>query len=304
MNNNHWTEEEVMLLKKEYKKPIPDLIKLSKKINRLRSNICRKARELGLGTSYCRKKSKESVIKQKETKGWPALEENRLKKVYNDFTNKELAIIFNKTEVSIEKKLKYLNLKKDYERRGWKYRNGHPKGMLGKHHSEKMKKIISDSARRSWADPNNQLNSIEHRQLLSDRTVKMIKNGTLRSGYSRGKMGTREDLGIYVRSSWEANFARYLNWMKAEGSIKKWEYEADTFDFPIKRGVRSYMPDFKVWENDGSIIYYEVKGWMTQRGATAIKRFRKYYPEQTLILIEKKEYNAISKWKSLFLNWE
>jgi len=117
-------------------------------------------------------------------------------------------------------------------------------------------------------------------------------------------MGIRKDLGIYVRSSWEANFARYLNWMKERNEIKKWEYEADTFDFPIKRGVRFYTPDFKVWENDGSIVYYEVKGWMTQRGATAIKRFRKYYPKEKLILIEKKEYYAISKWKSLFLNWE
>jgi len=207
--------------------------------------------------------------------------------------------------VGIESKLRNLGLKKDYEKRGWKFRNGHPKGMLGKHQSEKMKKIISDSAKKSWADPNNQLNSKEHRQLLSDRTVKMIKKGIFgRNGYSRGKMGTRKDLGIYVRSSWEANFARYLNWMKERNEIKKWEYEADTFDFPIKRGVRFYTPDFKVWENDGSIIYYEIKGWMTQRGATAIKRFRKYYPEEKLILIEKKEYNAIVKWKRLFQNWE
>jgi len=304
MTNNHWTKEEIILLKREYRKPIPDLISLSKKTGRSRSGICRKAKELGLGTSYHRKKSKESKIKRKEIMGWPAVEEARLKKVYNDFTNKELAIIFNKTEASIERKLRYLNLKKDYEKRGWKFRNGHPKGMLGKHHSEEMKATISRASKESWGNPNHYFNSDKHRQLLSDRATKMARGGVFKGGYSKGKMGTRKDLGIYVRSSWEANFARYLNWMKEKREIKDWKYEVDTFDFPIKRGVRFYTPDFKVWENDGSIVYYEVKGWMTQRGATAIKRFRKYYPDKKLILIEKKEYNAISKWKNLFSNWE
>ena len=304
MISNKWTEKEISLLKKEYEKPIPDLISLSKKIGRLRSNICRKARQLDLGTSYSRKKSKESIIKHKETKGWPKVTEDRLKKLYNDFTNKELATILGKTESSIEHKAEGLSLKKDINERGWFFRNGHPKGMLGKHHSGKMKKVISEASKKSWGDPNHYLNSDEYKQLLSDRTVKLIKSGKLRSGYSRGKMGTRKDLGIYVRSSWEANFARYLNWMKERGEIKDWKYEADTFDFPIKRGVRSYMPDFKVWENDDKIIYYEIKGWMTQRGATAIKRFRKYYPDKKLILIEKKEYNDLSKWKRLFPNWE
>ena len=120
------------------------------------------------------------------------------------------------------------------------------------------------------------------------------------------KGGKREDLGgLFVRSSWEANYARYLNWMKERGEIKDWQYEKETFDFPVKRGTRFYTPDFKIWEKDDSIVYHEVKGWMTNQGRTALKRMSKYYPEIKIVLITAKEYHAISKWKNLISsNWE
>ena len=52
-----------------------------------------------------------------------------------------------------------------------------------------------------------------------------------RRGYAHGKQGIRADLGIYVRSAWEANVARYLTWLKSLGSIARWEYEPETFVF-------------------------------------------------------------------------
>ena len=98
------------------------------------------------------------------------------------------------------------------------------------------------------------------------------------------KGGKREDLGgLFVRSGWEANYARYLNWMKERGEIKDWKYEIERFEFPIKRGTRSYTPDFKVWEKDGSVVYHEVKGWITQKGRTRLKRMSKYYPEIKIV---------------------
>lgn len=85
--------------------------------------------------------------------------------------------------------------------------------------------------------------------------------------------GTREDLGIYVRSRWEANYARYLNWLKSLGEIRDWKYEPDTFEFAdIKRGTRFYTPDFKITEKNGETVYHEVKGWLDQRSATKLKR--------------------------------
>lgn len=53
------------------------------------------------------------------------------------------------------------------------------------------------------------------------------------------KGGKRSDLGIYVRSKWEANFARYLKWMVEKEEIKSWRYEPMSFEFRgIKRGTR------------------------------------------------------------------
>ena len=122
---------------------------------------------------------------------------------------------------------------------------------------------------------------------------------------TRAKSGTRADLGLYVRSRWEANYARYLNWLKAKGQIAAWEYEPDTFWFEaIKRGTRSYTPDFKVTENDGRVVYHEVKGWMDAKSATKLKRMAKYYPEVRVIVIDQAAYQAIAKWRRLIPDWE
>src|SRR3989304_501889 len=70
------------------------------------------------------------------------------------------------------------------------------------------------------------------------------------------KSGVRADLGIFVRSAWEANISRYLNFLKARKMIDRWEYEPQRFDFPIRRGTNTYLPDFKVWK---TVDTYE--GW-------------------------------------------
>ena len=59
--------------------------------------------------------------------------------------------------------------------------------------------------------------------------------------------------------------------------------------------MRSYKPDFRIWENDGSAPLHEVKGWMDARSKTAIKRLRKYYPQETLVVIKEREYMAIAR---------
>ncbi len=99
----------------------------------------------------------------------------------------------------------------------------------------------------------------------------------------------------YFRSGWEANYARYLEWLRQQKQIEGWEHEPETFWFhTIKRGVRSYLPDFRVTER-GKISYHEVKGWMDPRSKTKLKRMAKYYPDILMIVIGKKEYQAIAK---------
>lgn len=101
---------------------------------------------------------------------------------------------------------------------------------------------------------------------------------------------------MYFRSSWEANYALYLEWLKSRGDIVSWEFEPETFWFEnIKRGVRSYLPDFRVTKNDNSVEYHEVKGYFDQKSKTKIKRMAKYYPKIKLVLIDSSCYKDISK---------
>ena len=126
--------------------------------------------------------------------------------------------------------------------------------------------------------------------------------------YAKINQGRRADLGDqYFRSSWEANFARYLNLLKANGDIYDWAYEPDTFWFEaIRRGVRSYKPDFKIWDTeDAEPHYVEVKGWMDSKSKTKLKRMTKYYPKVKVIVFGKREYNDLRKKLSkVILNWE
>ena len=116
--------------------------------------------------------------------------------------------------------------------------------------------------------------------------------------FTRGKGGKRFDLNNqYFRSRYEANYARYLNFLIANnGGIVRWEYEADTFWFEkIKRGVRSYTPDFKVYLTEGGVEYHEVKGWDYAKGITARKRMALYHPLVKLILVDEGFFKALTR---------
>lgn len=130
----------------------------------------------------------------------------------------------------------------------------------------------------------------------------IVVNGRLTFGTPRDPKRPRwsrqfcPELGITPRSHWEQNYAYYLNWLIQQHQIVSWKYEPKTFWFEkIKRGCRSYLPDFEVTLLDGSIVYHEVKGWQKQRGMTALKRIKKYYPNVKIELIDAPRYRAIAR---------
>lgn len=91
---------------------------------------------------------------------------------------------------------------------------------------------------------------------------------------------------IYFRSNSELKYARYLTLLKENKTILDWFYEPETFWFEsIRRGTRSYVPDFKIINNDNTHEWVEVKGYMDQRSRTKISRFRKYYPNEKLTVV-------------------
>lgn len=125
---------------------------------------------------------------------------------------------------------------------------------------------------------------------------------------SKWKPGWRQigEVKKYYRSKWEANYARYLEFLKMQKLIKSWEHECDVFWFErIKRGVRSYMPDFKVVKNDGTVEYLEVKGWMDSKSNTKLKRMKKYFPNTIVKVIDAEWFKANnSTLRGIIKEWE
>ena len=179
---------------------------------------------------------------------------------------------------------------------------GHHRGMAGKQHSASTRERLVKTSKAAWANK-----TPEQRQEWRDNLCSAMA-GAPKVARGSWLAGWREIGGKrnYYRSRWEANYARYLEWLKKNGQILDWKHEPETFWFEaIKRGVRSYKPDFRVWELDGQSKLHEVKGWMDLRSKTTLKRMAKYHPTETVIIIREKQYNEIArKIGSMICDWE
>lgn len=175
-------------------------------------------------------------------------------------------------------------------------RTPHP--MKGKRHSPEVREKISAKSVAAWKSKSDVERADWANAILRSR---LDSQGTLAPRarpHGSWKAGWREIGGqrAYFRSRWEANYARYLQWLKERHEIADWRHEPETFWFEaIKRGVRSYLPDFRVFESDGSSKLHEVKGWMDSRSKTTLRRMAKYHPSETIILIRERDYNAIAR---------
>lgn len=291
-----WTNEEINILKDAYSKrdgtKNNDFIKqLAIKLNKTEGAIRNKAYNLKI---------------TKRDKYYTEEEIKLLKENYDKYSMNDLSEMLGRNESNIFRKMKELGLKKTHREKNTInpkkkhiYTNeerkrlsenakktiqekGHPKGFKGCHHTAEEKEKISTSSKNWW------------KQTLNSMTNQS-------NPYSRTKSGKREDLNnVFFRSSWEANIARYYNFIGV-----KWEFEPKTFIFHnITRGSVSYTPDFYLPEEDK---WVEVKGWMDGKSKTKLKRFKEQYPEEynKLQLITEKEYKEIKRKVSSYIkNWE
>lgn len=92
-----------------------------------------------------------------------------------------------------------------------------------------------------------------------------------RNPYAHTKSGYRPDLDLVLRSGWEANILRVL-----ESYDVNYEYEPKTFEYPVKRGNKTYTPDALI---DGE-EWLEVKGYFDDNSRIKINRFRIHYPDE------------------------
>lgn len=177
--------------------------------------------------------------------------------------------------------------------------------MKGLSHTSEAKAQISRSSSARWEglSPEERALQIQKMRVGAARVIREPRSANI---YSRTRSGKREDLGgLFVRSAWEANYARYLNWLVDLEQIRSWEYEPKTFTFPVKRGTMSYTPDFRLDQKDGSVEWHEVKGWMDPKSVTRLKRFARYYPDEVLILVDESVYRSLSRQIGSFIPyWE
>ena len=111
-------------------------------------------------------------------------------------------------------------------------------------------------------------------------------------GSGIGKCGYRADIGHYVRSTWEANVCRILQFRGIA-----YEYEPRRFDL----GDTTYCPDFGFANGR----YWEIKGYQTAEWKAKFAKFRMMYPEVEIAIIDSKEYSLMANsWKDFIPSWE
>ena len=192
----------------------------------------------------------------------------------------------------------------------WLKTNGHPRGFLGGRHTDQAKALVGLASKRNWESVTDEEREARIVKGNRSRIERYTREGASfvfsRNTYSRTNGGRREDLdNCYFRSSWEANYARYLRAMKTAGMIADWVYEPDRFIFHgVTRGALSYTPDFRVTGLDGAIVYHEIKGWMDSASKTRLKRIAQYYPTVTVLVIGKDEYMEIARQGQYLPGWE
>ncbi len=111
---------------------------------------------------------------------------------------------------------------------------------------------------------------------------------------------------ITMRSKWETNYGIYLDWLVRQKEIKEWEYEPERYNFDMKEGnqlirIGTYLPDFRVTENDGTQYLVEIKGYA--QGKRKLQRMKKYHPEIKVELVEATQYNTLKRQIGKLLNW-
>jgi hypothetical protein len=296
---NNWTKEEIEFLIKNYpqkgkmfcvdslKKREPQIRSMAAKL-KLRidknSEFFKDFQYRAAKSKVGRKRPEHSELMKKYTK------EGRFEVITGERTEEQRKNISEKAKKRIAEK-------------------GHPKGMLGKTHSDENKLKLSERTKKMWSDKTHIFNSLEHRQKKakqqSQSMIQRLKNNP-QNQYSRVKKGkiTIDDKTFFARSRWEANVAAYLQYLKESELITDWEHEAEEYRFEaIKRGVMSYLPDFKVTRLNGSFYLIEVKGYMDDKSKTKLNRMKKYFPDIFIDLIEAKRYKQLEENSSLFKWW-
>jgi hypothetical protein len=162
------------------------------------------------------------------------------------------------------------------------------------------------SISRKVAEWNKKHMTAEMRSRISQSVKKKYANGM---PVPNSRVGFREDLAMSFRSSWEANYARFL-----KHTDKPILYETDRFVLNRDGTIESvYVTDFKMAENR----YIEIKGhaessstWTCQcsrcqRDKNKMRLMSVQHPHVVIEIFGKKEYGELkTAYSKVVPNWE
>jgi len=104
--------------------------------------------------------------------------------------------------------------------------------------------------------------------------------------HSKGDWYTnKENIKIWMRSSWELKYAQYLDSNNIE-----WEYEYKHFDLVVNNKEVSYTPDFYLIKENK---YIEIKGYWRDDAKDKFDSFKEQYPNICIDLLMKKELKEL-----------
>ena len=119
-------------------------------------------------------------------------------------------------------------------------------------------------------------------ELTGDKNPMFTHPNSYKSRY--GKCGYRKDIGIFVRSRWEANVYRIYKYL---GYTVYYEPKS----FRLSNG-KTYRPDFFIKELN---LWIEVKGRWLKEAKEKFEMFISEYPEIEIQVIREKEYKELLK---------
>lgn len=186
-------------------------------------------------------------------------------------------------------------------------KNGHPRGALGIKHSPETRAVLS-----AKSIAGNKRLKAEGRlpsKIKKQFETKMERYGTIAPPRHKAswKQGWRMIAGknCYFRSSWEFNYALYLQSLVEKNEIVSWKFEPRVFWFTyIEDNLPSYRPDFEIVFGDGRIQYHEVKGWYDERSKNKLAKMKVEFPQTILVMIDKHWFKANKHLENVFPDWE
>lgn len=157
--------------------------------------------------------------------------------------------------------------------------------MKGKHQSDKQKEAISLAHRGIPVKE-------EVKKRISNTLVDKYINGELNPSFSLNqyKAGFKEDLGHFVRSSWEYSVCKLLKEFDVQ-----YDYEKYSFKIKVDKKICSYRPDLYLpkyrafIEIKGRVFNKDIKTGMDKK----VRAFSLQYPDKLIYYLDKDIYYQI-----------